>query len=112
MIPLELNGVVSRLEIRHEKHPGIDDIYLVTIGGRRYHVDRTVGPRLLPGAEITKRRWSKLLETSDGTVQLRASRDAYSMLVAMPVVAIVGFLLMSSRDGAMTTRRVNQDHPA
>ncbi len=94
MIPLEINGVVSTLEIRHEKHPGIDDIYLVTIDGRRYHVDSDLGTQLLPATEVEKSRWSRTMKTSEGPIRLSLSRDAASMLVAMPLLVSVGLLLM------------------
>ena len=33
-IPASLDGTVDRIEVRPEKHPGLDDVHLVTIAGK------------------------------------------------------------------------------
>ena len=88
-----MHGTVARVEIRHEKHPGIDDVYLVEIGGRTFHLDSAIASRLTQGDLIKKKGWSRSMKVNAQTVRLRVSPDFKGMLVAMPLMVLIAFVL-------------------
>lgn len=89
LIPIAVDGTVTGIEVRREKHPGIDDVWLVTIGDRRLHVDAPIGRALGEGARVTKTAWAQRL-VIDGTPRtLALSRDARAMLAVMPLTLLV-----------------------
>lgn len=97
-IPLHIDGRVSDIELRFEKNPGVDDVYLVTVGDRTIHVDAAVGPRLGVGNRLRKDRWERHIHVDDRAIPLSPSRDFRRMLGAMPLVATaVGLLVMLPR---------------
>jgi hypothetical protein len=87
-IPYAIHGDIEGIEVRFEKHRGVDDVYLVTVGGRTLHVDRAVGVRLTRGEHVDKESWSTSLRTDDGTVRLRPSADVRRMAAVMPLVVL------------------------
>jgi hypothetical protein len=92
-IPLALDGEIREVEVRLEKNPGIDDVYLVSVDGRRIHVDRAVGIRLRSGMQVSKAAWDRVLRTSRGPVPLRPSQDTRRMVAAMPLIVLATALL-------------------
>jgi hypothetical protein len=92
-IPLALNAQVTEKELRHEKHPGRDDVCLVQLNnGLTLHVDQSVFAKVTVGDSIRKSAWSNKL-TVDGQETLLAwSPDFYGMTVAMPAIMVVMFL--------------------
>jgi hypothetical protein len=93
-IPVALTGRVERVEVRREKHPGLDDVHLVTISGRRIHLDADVAALVQEGDEVRKPAWSTHLTTPRGTSRIGLSRDFRRMIVAMPVAFVLALLLL------------------
>jgi hypothetical protein len=55
MIPLGLDAEVLGLEIRREKHPGKDDVHLVSLSGLgTFQIDKEVAIQLKVGQQIKK----------------------------------------------------------
>lgn len=102
-IPYALHGRIEAIDLKFEKHPGVDDVYLVTINGRSYHVDRAVGVRLDQSDRIDKQAWSASLRTPRETVRLRPSADARRMTAVMPVAVLAALALTLA--GARIDRR-------
>lgn len=99
-IPAALDGTVTAVEVRHEKHPGVDDVWLVSVDrGALVHVDRAVAAMLSEEDRIEKGAWDTTLVVNGEPHALSLSPDARSMLVLAPLVAalIVGLALFSSR---------------
>jgi hypothetical protein len=88
-IPLGIEGSVESLEVRREKHPGVDDVHLLVVQGKTIHVDAEVASVLNRGAELQKDAWSPSLRIDQVSHQLSPSRDSRGMLVVMPVVLLV-----------------------
>jgi hypothetical protein len=93
-IPLALNGTVTRLETRTEKHPGVDDVHLLTVGGRELQIDAEVAGLLHVGDAIEKKPWSRTLRTPRGIVRLNPSADVWGMTMAMPIIAAASAILV------------------
>lgn len=90
-IPLELDGKVEAVEVLTEKHPGLDDVYIVQIGDREIHVDEAVANNLRVGDQIQKNSWTyEILNLSDAgnSIRLSPSRDFWGMVKTMPVVLV------------------------
>lgn len=96
-IPLGIEGRVDSLETRTEKHPGVDDVHLVGVGGRVLHLDKAFVQQLAVGDTLRKRPWSTSARVGGKTLKLGASRDFYGMVVAM--------LLLTGTAWLVTTRR-------
>lgn len=116
-IPAELDGTVTTIELRHEKHPGVDDVWMVSVdeGGLR-HVDVEVAARLAEGDRLRKNAWDTTLIVEGEPHQLSISDDARAMLALAPLLAVlIGALTLFSfrragefQRGAMAT----EDDPA
>ncbi len=98
-IPVALDGRVERIDLRREKHPGLDDVYLVTIGPREVHLDDAVARQLAVGEHAHKDAWSTRLETSHGPIALAPSKDTGGMARAMPLLVILALGLLLPRRG-------------
>lgn len=98
-IPLRLEGQVDAVEVRREKHPGLDDVHLLWIKGRGIHVDARVAEHLRQGDRISKSRWSSVLQTPRGPVTIRISKDFRGMVGTMWIVGWMGIWLLSRRKG-------------
>jgi hypothetical protein len=96
-IPVGLAGRVERIEVRREKHPGLDDVHLVTVAGQVIHLDAEVAALLQVGDEVRKSGWSASLTTPSGTFRLTPSRDFWRMLRAMPLLFGGALLLLRGR---------------
>ena len=85
------------IEVGTEKHPGIDDVWMVTIdGGRELHLDYEVARTLDEGVELDKPAWSRTIELAAGPdVELTPSRDFWGMLPTVGV--LLGCLWLVSR---------------
>lgn len=94
LIPISLEGVITDVEIRFEKHRGVDDVYLISVNDRRLHVDASAGAALKVGDHVRKRPLSPVLETPRGKVPLRPSRDFTRMLVVMPLTMLLTLALL------------------
>lgn len=96
-IPLAFEGVVQQIEVRAEKHAGVDDVHLVTIGGATWHLDATIASRIEIGDRVAKSVFSTRLEVGDRVLHLHPDRDFWRMVVALPVVLVGGWLLLRRR---------------
>lgn len=92
-IPLGIDGRVDSIEIRNEKHPGVDDVHLVGVGGRVLHLDKAFVQQLEEGDTVRKRPWSTSGKVGGKTLKLGASRDFYGMVFAMVLVAGTAWLV-------------------
>jgi hypothetical protein len=89
-IPLALDGVVTTMELRREKHPGRDDVFLLTLQSRSpFQVDEAIYRAVAIGERLHKARWSKELTHDGHTLALDWSRDCRGMVMAMPAVVLI-----------------------
>lgn len=109
-IPLALDGSVTDEEMFIEKHQGVDDIHLITIGDRRLHVTKPVAELIEVGDRVQKRAWSRSISVDGTSSRLSPSADLLGMLIVMPLVLAVVILLNATTvSGARDPRR--RDHP-
>ncbi len=101
-IPVGLSGVVESVEVRREKHPGLDDVWLVRVGGREVHLDAEVASLVRLGDGLRKPAWSAELVTPRGTFGVSVSKDFRRMAVAMPL--LIGLAVF------LCWRRSNRGH--
>jgi hypothetical protein len=94
-IPLAWHGTITRVEARHEKHPGVDDAWFVTVGGRTTHVDAALARDLRVGQRLDKERWSRTLRVDGTPRRLALSGDARGMLVLAPLLALAVYVTVS-----------------
>lgn len=86
LIPVSLNDRIGKVEVRLEKHIGIDDVSLLHAGDRVIHIDNKLAKKLDKGDWLRKGRWSRKLEVSGKKITLGTSSDFKGMLVAMPII--------------------------
>jgi hypothetical protein len=99
-LPLALDGTVTSVEVRHEKHPGVDDVWMVALDDRApRHLDRAVARLLEPGDEVRKDRWSGTLRVAGTAHDVGPSRDARVFLGLSPVLvlAVAGLGVVATR---------------
>ena len=96
LIPVGLDGTVARVEVRREKHPGIDDVWLVDVGQRRVHADASIAQRLPEGTAVSKPPWSATLTADGQRIPLRLSGDAVGMLWVMPLAVAAAAAAMAA----------------
>jgi len=92
-----LDGRVERIEIRHEKHPPIDDVHLVYVNGDSTHVDRQLARQFSRGVPLHKGRLDNSVTIGGRTVDLRASTDLRRAAVVMPLMLLLIALLLAVR---------------
>lgn len=100
LIPHRLEGIVADVEVRHEKHPGVDDVWLIHLeNGRSLHVDATIATQLREDALVRKSAGEATLSVDGERVPLTLSDDAAGMLRVMPLTLLcaVGATLASLR---------------
>ena len=91
------DGEVARIEVRHEKHPPIDDVHLVHVGGDTTHVDRGLAAQLRPRDEIRKARLDRRVVVNGRSIDLRASRDLRRAGLAMPLMLLLTIAVLAVR---------------
>lgn len=102
-IPLALADSATAVEVRREKHPGRDDVYLLrTKSGNTLHVDEEVAKAISVPADLQKAAWSSQLSSAGISIPLVWSRDCRGMAFVMPgallvVVATVGCVVWQVR---------------
>lgn len=94
LIPLAIDAKIVALEMRREKHPGKDDVYLVTFANPHstpstLQIDQDIARELKVGNRIKKAAWQDTLNIDDRTLQLQYSTDFVGMIQAMPVAIIL-----------------------
>lgn len=92
-IPLPLDGTVTQVEVREEKHPGVDDVWMVYIDGDPRHLDAELAAALEVGDRISKDRWETSLVVNDTTRDLTLSDDARAMFGVAPLSVLLAVLL-------------------
>jgi hypothetical protein len=104
-IPMALEGTVTSIETRQEKHPGVDDVWLVSIDGEQRHLDTELAEALGVGDHLAKERWDTHLEVNGEERPLRLTNDARAMLFLAPILALTaaGLAVPRRRSGAGTT---------
>ena len=103
-IPLALDGRVESEELRREKHPGVDDVHLLTVDKETVHVDAHVAGLVSEGDELQKDAWSSTLMVDNSLHDLPLSSDAQSMFIVMPLLLLVVAALIVPRDGRTAPR--------
>lgn len=89
-IPLALNDQVNKIEVRREKHPGKDDVYLLTLrSGQILQVDRPVADAININHSIQKEAWARTLQIDSKVLNLGWSADFHGMIRAMPGTLLV-----------------------
>lgn len=98
-IPLRMDGTVTSIDGRVEKHPGVDDAWFVGVDGEERHLDTALARSLAVGDTVRKDRWSTTLLVDGEPRHLRLSRDAWAMLLLAPgiVLTCAGLALPSRR---------------
>jgi hypothetical protein len=85
-IPLSLDTKILGHEVRREKHPGRDDVYLLVLAGLgQMQVDREIYDAVAIGETLHKEGQSRELLHGDKVLPLDWSRDHRGMLLAMPL---------------------------
>ncbi|WP_243059398.1 hypothetical protein [Nocardioides sp. SR21] len=89
-IPAELDGTVTGIELRHEKHPGVDDVWMISVDdGDLRHVDTHVADLVDVGDAVEKSAWDTSLLVNGEPRPLSLSDDARAMLLLAPIIAVV-----------------------
>ena len=96
-IPLSFDGVVTNVELREEKHPGVDDVYILHLGSDAFVIDSEIASQIKTGDRVQKGAWSADLRVNDETMPLRTSRDFQRMLIAMPLVMVAILFTLKRR---------------
>ena len=93
-IPVAIDAEVTSVEMRPEKHAGVDDVWLVGLDGRTHHLDAAVARTLDVGDRLVKGRFSRTLLVDGDPVVLHLSDGARTMLVVAPgAVAAAGTVM-------------------
>lgn len=99
-IPLNLDGTVTAKRVGTEKHPGLDDAYMVAVNhGALICIDKLPFDAVEIGDYVTKRAWESELRVSGDIVSLTWSRDFHGLvwwLLAAVVIMSLMILLTSS----------------
>lgn len=113
-IAWHLDGKVTNVEVREEKHPGIDDAWFVTVDGKARHWDSALADTIDEGDRIAKGRWDRTLLVNGDETRLRISDDARAMLVLFPVISATALALAwpRRRSRPVMPRRRPADHGA
>ena len=94
LIPMSINATIQKLELRNEKHPGIDDVCLMRISDNRLiQIDSHVYEELSVGDRLEKDRGDRDLSVNGAAVRLEWSQDTRGMARALPVVLTVALAL-------------------
>ncbi len=88
-IPVAIDAEVTSVEVRREKNPGVDDVWLVGLDGRAHHIDAAVARTVGVGDRVVKERFSPTLLVDGEPVALQLSDDARTMLWVAPGAAAV-----------------------
>lgn len=110
-IPIALDGRVTAIDVRHEKHPGVDDVWLVGIDGHARHVDHAVARLLHEGAQVRKDAWDRTMSIDGVTHRLELSADARRMLLLAPAMALA-FAVLTVAVARREPRGVPGESPA
>lgn len=94
-IPLSLKGTVTKKQVGTEKHPGVDDAYMITLDSRQtLCIDKLPFDAMATGDAIEKKAWQRELQVGAKAVGLQWSQDFYGIVGCM-AAAMVIMVLMS-----------------
>ncbi len=97
-IPMGISDQLEDVEVRNEKHPGKDDVYLLKMkSGSLIHVDQRVAVELKNGDRLEKKAWGRSLAVGSRRVQLNWSADYQGMILAMPSILLVILITACSK---------------
>jgi hypothetical protein len=98
-IPLRIDGTVTSVDARQEKHPGVDDAWFVGVDGKERHLDTELARSLSVGDTVHKDRWADTLVVNGRPRPLRLSDDTTAMMLLAPaaVLACAALALPSRR---------------
>ncbi len=83
-LPLGLNGQVSGMRVGTEKHPGIDDAYVITLDdARELRIDGDLFHALAQGDQLSKQPGKTDLKKNGQPMPLAWSRDVHGLLWCM-----------------------------
>ena len=89
-IPLRVSGTVTHKQRLIEKTPGVDDVYIMTLDGKRpFQIDGHLFDAIGQGQFIRKTALSRTLEIDGRTFTLAWSRDFRGMMWAMPLTVVI-----------------------
>lgn len=89
-IPLSVKGEVIGKRVGVEKHPGVDDVYLVTLDrGEPLRVDKQIFDQLSVGDGVYKVAWKTEMAIDDRILPLQLSRDFYGLLWCMLSAVVI-----------------------
>lgn len=93
-IPLTIDAQLNGKEIRREKHPGMDDVLLITLSdGRTLQVDAPIYVELQEGEQLSKSFGQRSLLHNDEHLTLEWSADVQGMMWNMPLALALCFVL-------------------
>ena len=89
-IPLRMSGTITRKQRLIEKTPGVDDVFIITLGGnRQFQIDGHLFDAIGLGQFVRKTALSRTLEIDVRTFNLAWSRDFRGMMWAMPLTLVI-----------------------
>lgn len=88
-IPISLDGTITDIEVRSEKHPGVDDVWIVWINGTGHHLDAAIASEMSVGEDVSKERWQKHLVVDGAKRPVSLSGEARAMLYLSPVMMLL-----------------------
>ena len=97
LIPRALDATVTAVEVRSEKHVGVDDVWLIHLDGRPVHVDAATAEQLPQGATVRKQAWERHAVVDGRRLRLALSDDARGMLAVMPLTVVVALVAVYGR---------------
>lgn len=96
LIPFEMHGVVEALEVREEKHPGVDDVFILRLaaGSKGVVVDREIAKLFEGGEVIDKNAWSSEISIAGETIDIGTSTDFKRMSIAVPLLMLSVWIVL------------------
>ncbi len=85
-----MNAVVTNKQIGTEKHPGVDDVYLITLDdSSSIRIDGDLFEKITSGDRLSKQAWQNEIDIAGRTERLEWSRDFYGLLWCMLLAIVI-----------------------
>lgn len=110
-IPLRIDGTITSIDGREEKHPGVDDAWFVGVDGEERHLDTALAKSLAVGDTVRKGRWATTLVVNGQPRPLRLSSDAVAMLRLAPLVVLTCAALALPSRRSRRPQKETAPHP-
>lgn len=104
-IPMAFEGRVGSIEARSEKHEGVDDVYLLSIGERTVQIDEAVADLVDEGDPIHKEAWSRKIVVGGRPAEVEVSKDFRRMAIVMPGIVLIALLILYRRRPSPSPRK-------